>query len=302
MFRNIENTIYKQILFIGIAILVGLIVFGAGGMQLAKFIWSAEDILAATNKILDTPERINYMKFIQFTTMIGTFVFPAIALSLASRSYNFSFLYLNRGVNAQMLIMTIVLVIVSIPIVNALMVWNQGIHLPESMAGIEEMFRDMEAKLGDVTEKFVLTTSISALLINLLVMAVLPAFGEEFFFRAILIKWFNRSMGIHFSILLSAFIFSAIHMQFLGFVPRFFLGIVLGYVFYWSGSLWLPILLHFLNNSMAVISYFLLARGVIHGDPDQMGSIDSTPILLINTLVFGAMMYWFYRNKTVFKP
>ena len=90
-------------------------------------------------------------------------------------------------------------------------------------------------------------------------------------------------------------------MQFLGFFPRFFLGIVLGYAFYWSGSLWASILLHFLNNAMIVTAYFLVARGIIVSDPETMGTIDNPAMLLVNILVFGALMYWFYRNRVKFR-
>jgi len=107
-------------------------------------------------------------------------------------------------------------------------------------------------------------------------------------------------MSIHMSIVLSALIFSTFHMQFLGFFPRFFLGIVLGYVFYWSGSLWASILLHFLNNALAVTTYFLVARGIVDANPDTMGTIDNIPMLMVNFLVFGALMYWFYRNRVKF--
>ena len=301
MFDNIENTTYKQVLSLGILILIGLVVFGAGGMALANLFWSPEDIAAATSYILETPSQVNYMKLLQFLTMFGTFFFPAVALNYMAKSYNFSFLYLNRGINAQKAIMIMVMVMISLPIINALMTWNQGLHLPSYMANTEEWMRNKEEQLTGLTEIFMSTSSIGGLLINLFVMAILPAFGEEFIFRGILIKWFNKSMSIHIAILLSAFLFSAIHIQFLGFFPRFYMGIMLGYVFYWSGSLWAPILLHFLNNGMAVFAYFMASRGIIQDDPATMGSIDSTPILMINILMFMGVLYWFYRNRVDFK-
>lgn len=301
MFDNIENTTYKQVLYLGLLIFFSLIIFGAGSMAIASAFWSPEDIIAATSYILETPSQINYMKFLQFFIMFGTFLFPAVVLNYMAKSYNFSFLYLNRGINGQKIIMIAVLVVISLPIINALMIWNQGLHLPSYMAELEQILRDKEEQLTGITEIFMSTSSIRGLFINLFVMALLPAFGEEFIFRGILMKWFSKGMSIHVAIVLSAFIFSAIHFQFLGFFPRFFMGIMMGYVFYWSGSLWASILLHFLNNGMAVVTYFMVSRGIIQDDPATMGSIDSTPLLMMNILMFIGVLYWFYRNRVDFK-
>ena len=179
--------------------------------------------------------------------------------------------------------------------------WNSTLHLPEFMSETEAWMIEKDIQLTSLTERFMLTTGIGGLLINLLVMAVLPAFGEEFIFRGILMKWFSKGMGVHAAIILSAFLFSAIHIQFLGFFPRFFMGLLLGYVFYWSGSLWASILLHFLNNAMTITSYYLVGQGIIHDDPATMGGIDNTPMLLVNILVFIGLIYWFYRNRVSFK-
>jgi len=300
MFENVENTTYKQILFLGLLILVGVLIAGAG-MAIASLFWSPDDIIAASSYILDTPSQINYMKLLQFLTMFGTFLFPAVALNYLAKSKNFSFLYLNTKISSQQAVMIVVLVIISLPIINALMIWNSGLHLPEYMANLEQWMRDKEEQLTGITETFMLTSSIGGLIVNLLVIALLPAFGEEFIFRALLLKWFSKIMNIHVAIVLSAIIFSAIHIQFLGFFPRLFMGLILGYTFYWTGSLWASILLHFLNNGMAVFTYFLVGRGLVQDDPATMGTIDSTPVMMINILMFIGVMYWFYRQRSDFK-
>jgi membrane protease YdiL (CAAX protease family) len=267
----------------------------------ATGIWSTAEIEAAKNYILDTPGQVNFMKYFQFITMFGTFVFPPLALTLLMKNYNFSFLYLNRGLGAQKTIIIFALVLISLPIITMLANWNSTLHLPEFMSETETWIIEKDIQLTGLTERFMLTAGIGGLLINLLVMAILPAFGEEFVFRGILMKWFSKSMGVHAAIFLSAFLFSAIHIQFLGFFPRFFMGLLLGYVFYWSGSLWASILLHFLNNAMTVVSYYLVGQGILHDDPATMGGIDNTPMLLVNILVFMSVMYWYYRNRVSFK-
>ena len=300
MCKDLGEITYKQIIFLGLTMLLALLIVGGGGVILGKLFWSDADILAAGNSILDSPERISYMRYMQFITMFATFFLPAVLLALSVKQSAGSFLYINRPLDAKRMILLVALFFILLPLINALMFWNQSLHLPESMAGLEQWMRDKEEQLGMITQKFVGSPALSVYLVNMLVMAVLPAFGEEFIFRAILIKWFNKRMNIHWSIFLSAVIFSAIHMQFLGFFPRFFIGLVLGYVFYWSGTLWASIWLHFLNNGMMVTAYFLLARGYISGDPDTLGSIDNIPVLMVDVLVFFAAMYWFYRNRPKF--
>jgi membrane protease YdiL (CAAX protease family) len=299
MFENVENTTYKQVLLLGLLILVGLLVFAAGGMAIASLFWSPEDISAASSYILNTSSQINYMKLLQFLTMFSTFFFPAVALNYLAKSKNFSFLYLNHGIDSQKAIMIIAILIISMPIISGLMEWNSTLHLPTYLSETEEWIRAKEAQLTGITETFMLTTSLGGLLINLFVMAVLPAFGEEFIFRGILIKWFSKSMNIHLAIFISAFLFSAIHIQFLGFFARFFLGMIFGYIFYWSGSLWAPILLHFLNNAMTVVAYYLVGVGSLQDDPATMGTINSTPILMMNILMLIGVLYWFFRNRKV---
>jgi membrane protease YdiL (CAAX protease family) len=104
-------------------------------------------------------------------------------------------------------------------------------------------------------------------------MAVIPALGEEFLFRGLIQKLFKDLSGnVHAGIILSAILFSAMHMQFYGFIPRFALGVMLGYMMYWSGSLWLPIIAHFINNFLAVITTWAAANGSLKINPDTIGT------------------------------
>ena len=112
------------------------------------------------------------------------------------------------------------------------------------------------------------------LLLNLLTVGVVAALGEELVFRGIVQQQMNKFVqNPILSIWITAIIFSAIHMQFVGFLPRMILGAGLGYLFYWSRSLWLPILVHFLFNSLQVVAYYFLGEKADQFSPDQ--AIDS---------------------------
>ncbi len=138
-------------------------------------------------------------------------------------------------------------------------------------------------------------------LVNLLMIAILPAIGEEFFFRGILQRLFSEWFkNIHVAIFITAFIFSAIHFQFFGFFPRFLLGLYLGYLFYWSGNLWIPIVVHFINNALVVILAYISANGYADIDYETFGSTNNTLILLLTTVLISALIFiLFHLGKKV---
>jgi uncharacterized protein len=164
------------------------------------------------------------------------------------------------------------LMISTVPIVNILASWNEMLPLPESLLKFEE-------EAGVLTRAFIKTNTLSGLLYNLFIMAVLPALGEELLFRGViqkqLIDWFKKP---HVAILVASLIFSAIHFQFLGFAPRLVLGMLLGYLFYYGGNLWMPIIAHFLNNAVIVLVFYF-------SDPAQT-------ITYMDTVGTDASMYW----------
>ncbi|MDZ7777205.1 MAG: CPBP family intramembrane glutamic endopeptidase [Bacteroidales bacterium] len=144
-------------------------------------------------------------------------------------------------------------------------------------------------------------TSYGALAANLLLIAVIPAIGEELFFRGVLQKvftdWFSNA---HAGIIITSVLFSALHMQFFGFLPRFVLGVLFGYYFYWSRSLWLPIFAHFINNGAAVVVAFLAARGSVDVDYEEFGSYNQESALVgIYFLLSMLLIFFVFRQEQV---
>ena len=128
-------------------------------------------------------------------------------------------------------------------------------------------------------------------MLNLFMIAVIPAIGEEFLFRGVLQKQFRQWFGnIHIAVFVAAFLFSAMHMQFFGFIPRLVLGIILGYLYYFSKNLWIPIIAHFFNNAIAVIVYYLNYNKVINTDFDKLGSSGEDYILVIGSIIFSIIL------------
>ncbi len=135
---------------------------------------------------------------------------------------------------------------------------NQKMVLPDFLKGVEAWMRRMEDEGAKTTTALLKMKSIGDLLINLIVVALVPAICEEFLFRGGLQRTFLRWIkNPHVAIWISAIIFSAIHFQFYGFFPRLLLGAAFGYIYFWTKSLWYTIFAHFLNNGFAVgIAYY----------------------------------------------
>lgn len=197
------------------------------------------------------------LKWLQLLQTLGTFLLPPIlcAWLWSSDHKPFTWLKLNRGMSWQIALLAIAIMICAIPGINLLADLNSRVKLPESLDFIEQFLRAQEDAAALLTERFLQADNVGVLIINILLLALLPALSEELSFRGTLQQIFPHNA--HVAIWISAIVFSAIHMQFYGFVPRMLMGAMFGYAFVWTGSLWVPILMHFTNNGIAVISYYL---------------------------------------------
>ncbi len=176
--------------------------------------------------------------------------------------------------------------------VNAIFIhWNKGIHLP---FGLEDWARPLEEKLGELTVFITQYDSQLQMILAFIVVAVLPAIGEEIVFRGMIQNDFYRATrNAHLSIWISAFLFSAIHLQFYGFFPRMFLGALFGYLYFWSGNLWMPVLAHFVNNGFTLVSLYLYDKGAIAID---MENTQPTLWQVLFSIVFSAFLLYAFKN------
>ena len=228
------------------------------------------------------------LKWFQFIQTTATFLLPPVLCALLwdEGRKPFRWLQLDRAPHWSVFLMAFCLMLVAEPAINLLADLNNRIQLPECMAGLEALLRSYETDAEVLTKRFLAADHIGILLVNIGLMALLPALAEEFSFRGTLqqILGGRPSSAInyrtHVAIWVTAILFSAIHMQFFGFVPRMLLGALFGYVFVWTGSLWIPVLMHFTNNALAVLVYYVTY------DPESMS--DSTKI----ADTFGAGNTW----------
>jgi membrane protease YdiL (CAAX protease family) len=174
---------------------------------------------------------------------------------------------------------------------------NLKLSLPQAFSGIEEWMRRAEEGAELVTKMFLGVSTWQALLFNIFMIAIIPAIGEEFIFRGILLKLLRQWFGsVHAAVWLSAFLFSAMHMQFFGFLPRLFLGLVLGYMFVWSGNIWVPVFAHFFNNAAAVIIYFLHYNERINIEIEKFGTGPDMFLYGGASVLLVIVLFTFFRN------
>ncbi len=167
--------------------------------------------------------------------------------------------------------------------------WNQQMHLPDALAPLEKWMRQKEDDVAKLTTFLTAISGVPQFIMALLVIAILPGIGEEVLFRGVLQRKFIAWSGnVHVGIWLAAALFSAIHLQFYGFVPRMLLGALFGYLYVWTGNLWVPILAHFVNNGFAVVMMAINKQKLTTIDLEA-NDIVPLPVALF-TLVISAVL------------
>jgi uncharacterized protein len=179
--------------------------------------------------------------------------------------------------------------------ISPLVEWNMNIKFPEFLKGFERWARDAEDKTAQLTKVMTSFDSTGDLIIGVIVIALLPAIGEELVFRGMFQNEFFRGTGnIHLSIWVSAIIFSAIHFQFYGFLPRLLLGALFGYLYYWSGTLLIPMFAHFVNNAFGVIMIYLYRHEITELNVED-NTAAPLQYVILNVVITAGLLYYIWR-------
>lgn len=262
------------------------------------------NILAAGSIFFfEQPLSVNAMKWIQFFQSAAMFLLPPLCMAYLWSKQPLEWLKVKgeKELKGER-VWAVVLMLVALPAINLLAHINEQIALPAFLEPLEAWMKTQEETAKNLTDQFMHVTSFGGLIINLLLMAVLPAISEELTFRGVLMNLFKvkgESMP-HLAIWCSAILFSAIHLQFYGFVPRMLMGALFGYMLVWTGSLWTPILMHFTNNAMAVILYFVSLRaGWDIEMMDAIGTNDTLWLGVVSMVITIVGIYAFRRSTTM---
>ena len=293
---------FSQLMFSAFVMVASLLVFMILAMIVAIPFFGIDILMGGmTTSGMDTPQGLAFLKYFQVVQSIGLFVVPPIVLAWFYHGNIREYLFLDKTSTLPSYLYAVLAVLLLIPLINFMGEINSQMKFPESLSGIENWMRTMEDAAEVMVKKFMKVENISGLLFNIFMIAVLPAIGEELMFRGVIQRIFtNWSKNYHWGIWITAFLFSAMHMQFYGFLPRMALGAMFGYLLVWSGTMWVPILAHFANNTMGVVGYYLIDKGTISKDVEEWGTgTEQFPLVLLSLITTGLLLFLIYRNGSV---
>lgn len=209
-----------------------------------------------SGKIFPTGTR-NFYLLSSAVQSILLFGVPALLMYvMTSHSVWKSRLCLSKKASIADYFRAIIIFLVFIPGMDYVAKLNQQVHFP--IAEMEQTFRNWENSAQEMTQILLNTDSFGGMLLGVIVIGIITGLCEELFFRGALQGLFVRSgMNKHIAVWSAATIFSLAHFQFYGFVPRLLLGVILGYLLVWSGSIWVPALIHAINNSAVVVIAYI---------------------------------------------
>lgn len=234
-------------------------------------------------------------------TFVGLILFPVIHITQVEHKSLRPFFPSQPKIGNLILIVAIIGM--SFPIaISPLTEWNMNLKFPEFLKSFEEWAIQQEETLARLTEQVTNFKTFSDMLVGVFVIGLLPAIGEELVFRGMIQRELWRAtLNIHLSIWLTAAIFSAIHFQFFGFVPRLLLGALFGYLYYWSGNLLIPMLSHFFNNSLIVIMLYLNKEDITTIDIES-GEALPIPFVIGSAMLTTGLLYYIWKHYTDVNP
>ena len=291
---------FAQLMFALFVMVASVFLFMAVGMIAVLPFYGVGSLMNGMSETsLNSPEGLSFLKYFQVIQSIGLFVAPPFAIGWLYSGNIGEYLKINRSTKVQSFLLAAICLLAVIPVINFLGAINSQMRLPESLSGLENWMKTMEDAAKILTEKFLKVDSFGGLLFNVFMIAVLPALGEELMFRGVIQRIFSTwTRNHHWGIWITAFLFSAMHMQFYGFLPRMALGAMFGYLLVWTGTMWVPILAHFVNNLMGVFGYFLIDKGTISNDIEELGTgTEQIPLVLFSFLVVGGLLYLIYKGE-----
>lgn len=240
------------------------------------------------------------LKWFQFVQTLATFFVPPLIVAWLCSDNPKRWLQIDTAPKWWMFVGAILVMIMALPGINLLADWNSRMSLPDWLKPLEDLMRQQEEVAQALTERFLQGKGIGMLLINVGLLALLPAAAEELTFRGMLQKLIPNK---HVAIWVVAIIFSAIHFQFYGFVPRMLLGAMFGYMLVWTGSLWIPMTMHFVNNAVTVVAYWVIYNNNLNPNSvETFGTGETLWLGIVSLVLTGVGLYFCWRlSRTMSK-
>lgn len=301
-----QRPAWISVILIFLVSMLGFVIVGPlVGMLIASFYFdgSIMTMLTQLSHPADYPGiKIPFFIVQGSATFVGLILIPALYI-LAFEKKNPLRILKERPIYAQSAMLTVLVVIIFMIPNTFFIYWNAHLSLPDFLKEFEVWAREKEDMAAAATSLLTTFGSFNQFALAFVVMAVFAGIGEELVFRGMLQPELHRATGnIHAAIWISAILFSAIHMQFFGFVPRVLLGVLFGYLYYWSGNILIPMLAHFVNNGFQIIMIYLYQLGFISLNMESEEPASPFLIVLFTIFTFGILIYIkkFHRENNSF--
>lgn len=278
----------QLLIFAGLVVGISMAASLVGILIIAKVYGIS--IIELSNPQLSDPHFVSALKAMQVLSSLALFLIPSLIFAFLSDQRPLRYIGFRKPVPITFFVIAVVVILASFPMVSWLSDLNQHMHLPQSMQSLEKIIRSTEEQNNNLIKSFLNMKTPGDLIVMLFIIAVLPAIGEELFFRGVIQRLFVQITKRPWTgIIITSIIFSAAHFQFLGFIPRVVLGIVLGALYWYSGSLWPGIIAHFINNALQVILIYTSPQ-LIEKEPNF-----SIKLTVVSTLAVIALTWWMHR-------
>jgi membrane protease YdiL (CAAX protease family) len=271
-------------ILIWFGIFLGCFIFAqllSGGIIIAYY--QSTDMKQIAAKVYD----LNTLRYAQMIASLVSFLLPALIFSKLKVQSITKYANAHIGFSLLFLILIPLLIVSLYPLINVSFFINKWI-------GLNEIMKDTQGEYKMLVDALLKDNTTYVLILNIITVAFLPAIAEEWIFRGTFQKLLSEKLNIHIAVFLASVIFSIVHMEFSGFIPRIILGMFLGYLFYYSGSLWASIFAHAVNNGSQVIFMYLNNAGIYKMNVDDP-EMPKTWEIIVYTAVFAGLWYLFYH-------
>jgi membrane protease YdiL (CAAX protease family) len=302
--NTFNSTIFsKTILSLGVLVRMAgffLIMQAIGEILLLQLIDIPADFALHPEKLALIPNIQVILAGVQgFAMFVGFIVLPLLVLKFSKSTQTPTDLFQSVPNQTWLLLASAILLVISLPLAEQFALLNKHMSFPDFLKSTEELMNQKEKTAAILTNILVQYAHPSSFLLVFVVMSIIPAIGEELVFRGIvqneLIKIGDNK---HFAIWASAFVFSFIHFQFFGFIPRMLLG---GYCYLWTNSLWVPIAMHFVNNALTLVITAFFKTSLLNASQQEDTTFDIRFFIpyIVAQAVFLFVYYKFVRKQQI---
>lgn len=296
LFINLSPS-YRMALLLGLVLSMLLFSSLLGFLVLVPFMGSGI-LNSIANPDLQDPSIVNCLKALQIINMGLGLLLPALLFVYLTNRKPSEYLCFSPSRTWMPVWISIIFILAAQPLVGFANELNSWMQLPAFLSGVEEWMKNTESQAAKLTNAFLSDQSAGGLLLNIFMIALLPAITEEVLFRGVLARLLGEwTRSRHWAVVISAFIFAAIHLQFYGFLPRFLLGVAFGYLYFWTRNLWVPIMAHLINNLGSVLAEYFYRKGITSVNAAEFGFSGNYYWVVFSLVITVFLMIYYYRIR-----